>query len=149
MFSAITIANFFISKSFTSSSNNKELVMTPMKVLKLTYISYCWYLKLFNKRLFNDSIYALEYGAIIYSVHSAFKEYKNNPILKIFLNGETIDDLTIIKFLNKIYDEYNQYSGLDLSSICSQIDSAWYKTWHKSYLPNMIITDEIIKNSKI
>ena len=43
-----TVANYFI-------KNYKSGDMTPMKVIKLTYLSYCWYLALTkSERLLNE-----------------------------------------------------------------------------------------------
>ncbi|QEY23943.1 Panacea domain-containing protein [Neisseria animalis] len=138
MLSAITVANFFVNKGL---ENNKE-DMTPMKVLKLSYIAYGWYLALFDKKLFNESIQAWQYGPVIPGVYNAFKSYGNSRISSPFLNGEIIPN-DIEKFLNKIWEVYNAYSGWQLSAITHQPNTPWSKTWQG--IPNAVISDEIIK----
>ena len=53
-----TVANYFI-------KNYKSGDMTPMKVIKLTYLSYCWYLALTkSERLLNEKAVAWDFGPV-------------------------------------------------------------------------------------
>lgn len=139
MLSAITVANFFVNKGL----ENNDTDMTPMKVLKLTYIAYGWYLALFDKKLFNEPIQAWQYGPVVPIVYSAFKNYRNQQVTSPFLNGEDISLPEVINFLNKVWEVYKNYSGWQLSSITHQPDTPWFRTWNN--IPNAIISDDIIK----
>ena len=92
--SAITVANFFVRKGIEEQDSG----MTPMKVLKLSYIAYGWYLALYDSQLFNEPIQAWQYGPVIPSVYRAFKEYGNGRITEQFFSGETISDPQLLKF---------------------------------------------------
>lgn len=138
--SAITVANFFVRKGIEEQDSG----MTPMKVLKLTYIAYGWYWALYNSQLFNEPIQAWQYGPVIPSVYRAFKEYGNGRITEQFFSGETISDPQLLKFLNKIWEVYKVYSGWQLSSITHQPNTPWSLTW--TGIPNTVIPDEIIQN---
>lgn len=136
---AITVANFFVQKGLENNDNE----MTPMKVLKLTYIAHGWYLALFDKPLFDEAVQAWQYGPVIRSVYGAFRSYGNRTITEPFWFGEQINDEQIKQFLQKIWEIYKGYSGWQLSAITHQPNTPWSQTW--SGIPNTPIPNEIIK----
>lgn len=120
-YSAITIANFFVQKGLEFN----DAMMTPMKVLKLTYIAHGWHLALYDEPLFPELPEAWQYGPVIPSVYNVFKKYGRNRVTEIFCNGEKITDAETITFLEKIWSVYKRYSGWQLSAITHQPDTPW------------------------
>ncbi len=148
------IANFFLWKAEEEGVED----MTPMKLIKLVYFSYAWYLAIFNKKIFDEKIEAWRYGPVIPSIYHEFKRFGNSPIKQFAINfepetGETsypiIDqnDTEILQVAQTIWNFYKDKSGDQLSQITHQEHSPW----HCSYLQgenNPISDDKIIKRAK-
>lgn len=124
-----------------------DTTMTPMKLIKLVYIAHGWNLGLFNKPLINESPQAWKYGPVIPSLYDDFKSYGNQKIEKEVVKPE-LDENTE-KFLNKIWDVYSKYTGIQLSAKTHEPNTPWSIIWEKAkqYFNNfsLSIPNELIK----
>ena len=82
------VANYFIERGLKESNP-----VNPMKLQKLLYFSYGWYLALTdaNDRLFDAKIQAWKYGPVVENIYHDVKQYGNYPItapISKFLIGE-------------------------------------------------------------
>lgn len=152
VYNPLSIANYFVQKSFATG---KEL--TPMKVVKLVYISHGWYLALADKALINEPIQAWKYGPVIKSVYQEFKEYGKDQITGLatiftsegFVTPSIADtDNDLKKFLDRVWELYGNFSGVQLSSLTHKSDTPWDKVWNQQKLqsPNQIIGNDLIKD---
>lgn len=141
----IAIANFFIEKSLRET---KEI--TPMKLVKLAYLSHGWHLGIYGQSLINEDIQAWKYGPVIPSLYHEFNKYGNRKIENIEVDEYLqIPKLTtgITEFLEKIWVVYGNYSAIELSALTHEIGSPWYIVWeekggknvHGTVIPNEII----------
>ncbi|RXK86250.1 Panacea domain-containing protein [Filimonas effusa] len=127
----LAIANFFVNKSFETG---KEL--TPMKLVKLTYIAHGWHLGLTGKPLLSEPVEAWKYGPVVVSVYREFKKFGNGQI-KTFAEAPFTDNIPMpsdndmYPFLNKIWDVYSKYDGLQLSALTHQKGTPWDTTWNE------------------
>jgi uncharacterized phage-associated protein len=146
MESAFSVANYFIKKSLEDKTE-----MTPMKLIKLVYIANGWYLALTKHPLFPERIEAWKYGPVIPSIYHAFKYYYNNQITNlytdVFDDTPMPEDSDVISFLNKIWDVYGRYDGLQLSSLTHQKNTPWDIAWNGggNKKNSVSIDNEIIK----
>ncbi len=139
MESPLGIANYFIEKGVSDGHP-----VTPMKVIKLVYLAYGWHLA-FNDstELFDEDIQAWKYGPVVPSLYHKVKEYGNaaiyNQLQEFSFKGgdgfvmETpqVDDTEVIPLLDRIWDVYKSYTGVQLSSITHTQGTPWYITWHQ------------------
>lgn len=146
----IAISNYFINKA---SSLGESL--TPMKVLKLVYLAHGWFLGLNDgTSLIPEFAQAWKYGPVIQSVYDAFKQFKGNPIISLGIDSNTlayplVSDKNIVPFLDKIWDVYGKYTGLELSAITHQPGSPWDQVWNKEGGKDnlgVIIPNDVIAN---
>lgn len=150
MESPLAVANFFIQKSFDTG-----VEVATMKAIKLVYISHGWHLGLYESSLINEAVQAWKYGPVVESVYQEFKDYGNNNITKLY---ETTTDkgLTVtpivenetIEFLNKIWEVYKNYDGLELSTLTHQKGTPWDIVWNEnggSKKKSAIISNDIIQ----
>lgn len=153
------VANYFIEKGVEEGK-----LVNPMKLQKLLYFSYGWYLTYFpNKKLFNETLQAWRYGPVIESIYHEVKSYGNYPItepISKFLNGET--NLFSFKystprikfkndddkdFLEAIWNTYSQFSALKLSAMTHAENTPWKNIaeTNKNSIPKgTIISDGLI-----
>lgn len=135
-----TVANYFIDK-FSKKGN-----LTPMKLIKLTYISYGWYLALTGKkeRLIDESPVAWDFGPVFPSLYFSLKKYGKGEIKEKIPNAVNDEDISIDdkKFLDKIWDLYGRFDGIYLSALTHKEGTPWQKVYCKDC--NSVISDEDI-----
>lgn len=124
---ALTIAKFFLEKAASEGQS-----LTPMKLIKLVYISHGWWLGFGGQPLVNESIEAWKYGPVIRSIYRYFSDYGAKPIDPAeAANLPTCTDQSALPaFLNSVWKVYSHFNGLQLSTLTHQPQTPWYKTWH-------------------
>lgn len=145
----ISIANYFVNKSLYEG-----VELTPMKVLKLVYLAHGWNLGLHNKPLLTEAVEAWKFGPVVKSVYEAFKKHKDRQIdnLAIDLSFGVYPlpkDESNKKLLDRIWDVYKNYNGLQLSTLTHEKDSPWDIVWNKQSgktIKSAIIPNGIIAN---
>jgi len=130
----LAVANYLIGKAHGEGDR-----ITPMKLLKLVYIAHGWSLGITGKPLIAEEVQAWQYGPVIPSVYQDFRHYGRNPIerQKAVLNerGEyvvpTVTDSQARRLLDKVWDVYKQYDGLQLSALTHQTGTPWDTVWRE------------------
>ncbi len=147
MYNPLSIANYFVKKSW---EEGKEL--TPMKLVKLVYIAHGWHLAITEQPLLTEVPQAWKYGPVIPSVYHAFKSYGNSQITRLYsvLGRDDIPEVTappIRLLLDKVWEIYSKYNGIELSALTHKNDTPWDKVWNQNggkekqdvIIPNNII----------
>lgn len=124
----IAIANYFVGKALEHGDP-----ITPMKLLKLTYIAHGWHLGLYSEPLINEAVEAWTYGPVVRSVYHAFKKHGRDNVTSLYSfvaeDGRLITPLpegeSLPKFLDKVYDTYRAYDGLALSTLAHMEGTPW------------------------
>ena len=136
------IADYFLMKGA------EDVNMTPMKLIKLVYIAHGWSLGLYDKTLINEQPQAWKFGPVIPSLYDEFKEFGNKKIDKQ-VTENPIDNQDLTKFLDKVWEVYGKYTGVQLSAKTHEPNTPWSKTWEKAkeYFNtfSLSIPDDLIK----
>lgn len=141
MYRAVEIANFFLSKY------GKTNEITPMKLIKLIYLAHAWHLGLKGTPLIDENPEAWKYGPVIPSVYHEYKYFGNKPITPSSQSHSVKSEIAML--LEKIWEQYGTYSGLELSSITHKPDSPWHITWKRaqeSKTQSLQIPENLIQN---
>ena len=122
-----------------------------LQLIKLCYLSYGWYLALYDKRLFSERIEAWKYGPVIPELYYALKHFRGGVLPTDCLGKLVIkDDSSLsddaLKVINAVVGFYGQYSGTELSTLTHKKGSPWKKTYKGIGKPWVSISDEVIKN---
>lgn len=149
MYNSLIIANYFINKSIKTG-----VELTPMKILKLVYISHGWYLGNYRQPLISEAVLAWKYGPVIREVYEAFKKYGKMQITSYadvildgkITRGEVIPDDNHVKlFLDLVWDKYAHFNGLQLSSLTHRDGTPWDRTvkekGYNTLIPRQYIED--------
>lgn len=141
---AISIANEFIKRA--KAENYKTL--TPLKLMKLTYIAYGFGLafgvKMIDPRF--NKVEAWKYGPVIPSVYHTFKHFVNNNVTELGVvlkdeneNGECVkevpmfskeeEDGTAGKIIDLVWKRYKILRADELVTILHAIGSPWQKAY--------------------
>ena len=137
------IADWFIKQA--SNEKYKGTILTQLKLQKLLYYSYVWWLVIKNKRLFSENIEAWEYGPVVRAQYTRLKKYDNKTIKLQELETDLEQiPLEIKQHLEMIWDKYGKYEAHYLVDKTHQ-----EKPWLDAFNSNdkkKIITDEMIKD---
>ncbi len=140
-YSASTIANYFIKKYATSGE------LTPLKLIKLVYVSYGWYLETFENKapLVNEKPQAWRYGPVFPSLYNNLKQHGKSFVKEPIncFTSEVISDEDA-RFLDKVWEIYGQKDGIYLSALTHKDGTPWSETYPKG--ENLIIPDPLIKD---
>jgi uncharacterized phage-associated protein len=147
----IAVANFFIGKSLDSG-----IELTPMKLLKLVYISHGWYLAIKNEDLLSRAVEAWRYGPVVPPVYHKVKDYGDAQITSYVqemagLNRyytPLVENTETKEFLEEVWDQYKIFNGLELSTLTHMIGTPWYVVFNDPKNKNkkgVIIPNDLIK----
>jgi uncharacterized phage-associated protein len=147
MENVFAVANYFITKSLETG-----IQLTPMKLLKLVYIAHGWHLGIKNEPLILEGVQAWKFGPVIPRLYHSLKSYGNSNINSVIIDPETmtypiVEDKNLKIFLNRIWDVYSKYSGLQLSTLTHQIDTPWDIVYNREGGKN--IKEALIRNNLI
>lgn len=98
-----------------------ELV-SPLKMQKLVYYAYVWFLIERKKKLFNEEIEAWPMGPVVASLYQELKHYGSAPIGEDYLgsNKESAIKQLLEKtngareILDKVYEKYDSLTAFEL-----------------------------------
>ena len=121
-----TIANVFIGRGI-EHGNPK----TPMQVLKLVYFAHGWMLGTFGVPLCRQPFEAWRHGPVSPDIYHSIKSFGKSPVTTVIGGFEVTpqvfgnDDQRIFEHVTNNYDKY---SGLELSHFTHWPDSPWFET---------------------
>lgn len=128
-----TVANYFIQKSFDTG-----IELTQMKLLKLVYIAHGWHRGYFSTNLINDAVQAWRYGPVIPDLYRKIRHYGREiidaPIEGYGLPGDgnpqnAPPNENTIALLDKVWDVYSEYTGVQLSAMTHRKGTPWDVVW--------------------
>ena len=135
---AKAVANYFL-----SLAKKEGKALNPMQVQKLVYFAHGWYLAIFGQPLIKEDVQAWSWGPVIPSLYHAFKKFGNGPIeepasesifagMKFQIKEPSIEDMPNAAerertktFLDRVWQVYSHFTGIQLSNLTHQDDSPW------------------------
>lgn len=130
--------------------------MTSLKLMKIVYISYAWYLCMYDKEMFSERPQAWKFGPVFPSLYHALRASGDRPIddyVAISEPGkeseEVIpiipedDNAALLIAINAFY-AYKDKTGDELSDMTHRADGAW-KSAFKEGLYSDMMNQELIK----
>jgi uncharacterized phage-associated protein len=141
MYNCFDIADYFVKKAKDEGQG-----IDPMKLLKLTYIAHGWYLGVNDKPLFENQVFAWKYGTVIPELYFAIRMFGSenvDPYVFKLYSGQKPNEETR-NFLDRIWNKYKGFKGLELSAKTHENNTPWSIVWARN--KNGLISNEIIKD---
>lgn len=118
-----------------------KIDITQMKLLKLFYFCYGYYLLEKSRPLTKNDFEAWEYGPVSRSLRKEFGKFRAQKIstrafiTDIFTGEKMLADPAVVTpsdrvFLDNILDIYGKYSGTQLSNLTHEKGSPWDVIWN-------------------
>lgn len=130
--------------------------MSAMKLQKLVYIAYGWYLALKGDRLFSEDVQAWQHGPVIPSLYHEFKRFRGNPIEgratiydyesnDLSIPGVDEGDEDTLSILSRVWDIYHPFSGWALRNKTHEAGTPWEQVYNVACfdqtIPDRLIAD--------
>ena len=136
-----SIANQFIKRGLRAKQG-----VTPMQVIKLTYIANGWMLGVHGESLVLDQVYAWRYGPVYLSLYFALRQYGRGIVTDVIPQEDPDDAYSAEE--NNIIDEvwrvYGPMGGLRLSNLTHAAGTPWNVIYHRDG-ENAPIPNDLIK----
>lgn len=116
--------------------------ITAQKLIKLVYIAHSQHLKFKGLPLIIETPQAWKYGVMLESLYWHYKKYRDEPIPTVNNNNIGAEDKP---FLDKIWEIYGEYTGVELGTMTNRKESPWDITWKNK--KSLDISNNIIKHS--
>lgn len=133
-YNVLDIANKILVKG--ASSEEGELI-SNLKLQKLLYYMQGFHLAVFNEPLFEEDLYAWQYGPVVPEIYHRFKGFNNSGIEPtqeaITLTGEREEEL-----FNDVFSVYGDYSAIGLMNLTHQ-----ERPWRSAPQGGIIDKDEM------
>lgn len=142
----IQIANYFLSKY------GEDNELSQMKLQKLVYLAYGWWLAYKDEPLMSQKPEVWQYGPVFQSLYSRLKPYGSSSIREPhtmpFEEEESVEGVVVENFLDWIWNRYKGYSASMLSDMTHKKDTPWQKIAEQHNYrvsPNLAMDDDLIK----
>lgn len=130
-YDALAVVNWFLDRSAQEPGHPP---IDHLKLQKLVYIAHGWNLAINDKPLIFQDVQAWPFGPVVPTVYKAFRGSGYNPIgdrATVVCEDGTrtpvtadFDDKTM-GVLNRAWEMYKRYSGLELSGMTHNSDTPW------------------------
>jgi uncharacterized phage-associated protein len=126
----LAAANYFLARG-----HEESVPIDPLKLQKLVYFAHGWHLTVTGEPLIDEYVEAWPYGPVIPTIYHTFKHFGNSPITELAEIGGVApmpSDLNTLSVLDKVWEKYRQYSGIQLSNLSHAAGSPWEEAWTKA-----------------
>lgn len=138
MYDVLTVADAIL-----KIAKRRGMELTPMQLVKLTYIAHGWSLAVLGRPLFNNHVEAWRYGPVIPDLYHATKSYGRSPIPFAVIGDSPIGvSQQEQQFLGEVLDRYASFDGIALSYLTHKDGTPWQQVYQPSM--NYIIPNDLI-----
>jgi uncharacterized phage-associated protein len=122
--------------------------LTPLQVMKLTYMAHGWHLATYSTPLVHEAVQAWQYGPVLPNLYRMLKPFGRNPVDPSSLGRLLFDRGTLTdgerRSIESVFQGYGRYSGAALSNLTHKPGSPWSRVWRPG-VPNLVIPDDLIR----
>ena len=126
------VSSALVAKKFLDMADPNDPPMTPLKLMKMTYIAQGWHLGLHDDALINEEVCAWQFGPVFPSLYRKVKKYGRNAVKKISLSAmEVIGHIQISDCGNEVINRVHKaYKGKTAGQLCGMTHmkgTPWYQ----------------------
>ena len=129
-------------------AEKEEKTLTPMKLIKLVYISHGWMLGLHGRPLIRENTEAWRYGPVIPELYHQVKEFRSKPVdpEKVIPEpGVREFDPLECRVMNEVFEIYGKRTAIQLSQLTHSKNTPWYETYYRDK-GSLVIPDDLIED---
>lgn len=142
----MTVSARVVANELIRLAKVQDRSLTPLQLLKMTYIAHGWMLGLLQRPLISNQIQAWKYGPVIPDLYHRLKGYGGGNVtseLGGLSFGVSDLDATEKHLVAQVYDIYGKMTGVQLSQLTHQPGTPWHTAWETGG-QNAIISNDLI-----
>lgn len=122
-----------VANAFLKLAENEGVSLTNMQLQKLVYISFGFYVAVFNERMFDDEIQAWNFGPVIPNLYHALKKFGAGEVTSLIdIEGNIEDNSPEMKIIETVWGSYKNFDTIQLSNLTHQDGTPWSAVWEQS-----------------
>ena len=121
----------------------RDILTTPMHLLKLVYISHGWMLGLMDDVLLYEPVEAWRYGPVVPSTYHRYKSFGGRGVDLTAVDRSTDLERSQLSIIEAVDDVYRDYTAIQLSGLTHREGTPWHVTVRR-YGVGAIIPNEVI-----
>lgn len=139
-----------IAREIHRLASSEKRSVTPLELMKLTYLAHGWSLGLRNKPLVADTAEAWQYGPVYPELYHALKHYRASPVQEVpgsvyeWRDNDLSDEDR--SFVKAVFEAYKGFNGVQLSSLTHQPGTPWQDAWDRRGRNTAISNDAILSH---
>ncbi|MFD1786961.1 Panacea domain-containing protein [Sphingomonas floccifaciens] len=115
--------------------------LTPLQLIKLTYIAHGWSFPLRGDGLVRDRVEAWQYGPVFPDLYHKLKAFRSDAVTIPIHHSDELGPFEAAH-VEEVYKVYGGFSGGQLSTMTHRDGTPWDIAWKRGR--NSQITDEMI-----
>lgn len=145
------VASTLVARKFLdiARADTPSKPLTPLQLIKLTYIAHGWSFVNLETPLVSEDVYAWKFGPVFPNLYHALKSFGSQPVDEVPVSyqeqkSETDLDPNETALIKAVYDKYSDYSGIQLTRMTHRQNTPWHKTWQISQ-NGVVIGNDLIR----
>lgn len=150
---AKSVPSTVVAREFLKLGNNGKSLLTPVHLLKLTYIANGWAYPVMGRKLVYEQVEAWQYGPVYRDLYFLLREFKAGPVEDVYIGPVEMDAIKKKKrsslrlrlkeiegeLIEFVYDLYGDLSGPQLITLTHREGSPWSQTKQGNKIDQNII----------
>ena len=130
------VTSTVVAREFFDIASFEELDVTPLELIKFTFLAHGWSYVHLEERLVGEPVEAWPYGPVFRSLYNVLKHWGGEPVQEVPRSTRERFSKDKVRNLNKkerdliksIYNSYKEYGGPRLITLTHKRGSPWHKT---------------------
>ena len=137
---ARSVTNYVIRRSI-----ERDNLLTPLQINKIVYFCHGWMLGIYSESLYWQYVEAWRLGPVVPDVYHSLKHFGGQPVSILVHAPETEQfNPNELAVMNRIYNHYSQFDGMQLSTMTHEPGTPWSITWNR-FGQNHPISNDLIE----
>ena len=138
-----------VARKFLELAKQDSRPLTPLELIKLTYLAHGWSLALRDEPLVREPAQAWQYGPVYPGLYRVLKHYRADAVDSVPVAGAEHFETDALSqedesLIDAVYQAYKKFNGVQLSSLTHQPGTPWDEAWRSG--KNSSIKDAVIKD---
>lgn len=140
-----------VARRFLETANKADKPLTPLQLIKLSYLAHGWAYPLLGYLLVDEAVEAWKYGPVFPRLYKVLKKHGRNHVKEILqtsweitLKERGVDlDLTNKEkeLIDAVFESYKEYNGSQLITLTHKEGGPW--SFFKNFLNSKMDPEEI------